>query len=71
VSAALLGGACADARGDREKAVAHYAEAAALMEEVPDQSFYDYTREIAAEGRRRTLAPEEVRLSWWVTHVPR
>jgi hypothetical protein len=71
VAAALLGGACADASGDREKATSHYGEAAALMEEVPDQSFYDLLRELAAEGRRRALAPEEVQLSWWVTHVPR
>jgi len=71
VAAALLGGACADAMGDREKAIARYAEAAALMGEVPDQSSYDPLREIAAEGRRRRLAPEEVQLSWWVTHVPR
>jgi len=71
VAAALLGGACADARGNRDKAIAQYAEAAALMGEVPDQSFYDHLREIAAEGRRRMLAPEEVQLSWWVTHVPR
>jgi hypothetical protein len=71
VSAALLRGACADAGGEREKAVAHYAEAAALMDEVPDLSSYVYAREIAAKGRRRALAPEEVWLSWWVTHVPR
>lgn len=71
VAAALLGGACADAEGDREKAIARYAEAAALMEEVPDQSFYAPLREVAEEGRRRVLAAEEIQLSWWVTHVPR
>jgi hypothetical protein len=41
------------------------------MAEVPDFSFYDAMRTLAAAGRQRALAPEEVDLSWWVTHVPR
>ena len=71
VLAALLKGACADGLGRRADAAVHFTAAAALMDEVPDLSFYSRMRRIAAEGRRNRLAPEEVELSWWATHVPR
>jgi hypothetical protein len=71
VLAALLKGVCADGVGRREDAAAHYTKAAVLMEEVPDLSFYTEMREVAAEGRRRSLEAGEVGFSWWATHVPR
>jgi hypothetical protein len=71
VAAALLRGVCADGLGQRAAAAASFATAAALMEEVPELSFYHSMRALAAEGRRRALAPEEFHLSWWTTHVPR
>jgi hypothetical protein len=70
VQAAMLKGACADARGRREKAVGHYRAAAALMGEVPDLTFYDSTRSLAEQGMRRALAPGEQKMDGWVTHVP-
>jgi hypothetical protein len=70
-AAALLKGTCADGLGRRDAAVAQYEAAAALMAEVPDQTSYASMRSLAAEGRRRALAPDEVDLSWWITHVPR
>jgi hypothetical protein len=71
VFAALLKAVCEDGLGHRDDAAAHYGRAAALMAEVPEFSFYDAMRALAATGRRRALAPEEVDLSWWATHVPR
>jgi hypothetical protein len=71
VFAALLRAVCADGLGHRGDAAAYYGTAAALMAEVPEFSFYGSMRALAAAGRRRALAPEEVDLSWWVTHVPR
>lgn len=70
VSAALLGGVCADGLGQRDVAVARYTDAAALMEEVPDLSSYDGMRLLAAAGRQHALAPEDVDLGAWFTHVP-
>jgi len=70
VEAAMLKGACADGDGRREAAAAHYREAAALMEEVPDLSFYDPARSLAKEGMLRPLASAEQQMSAWSTHVP-
>lgn len=70
VLAALLRAACADGDGRREEAVAHYREAAALMEEVPDFPFYAPTRSLAEKGMQRVLEPGERKLDPWVTRVP-
>jgi len=70
VSSALLRGACEDGRGRRDDAVASYARATALMDEVPDQTSYHGMRRLASTGRERPLSPAEVDLGGWLTHVP-
>jgi len=66
----LLKGACSDGLDNREEAVTHYRAAAALMDEVPEFSFYDRARSVAQEGARRKLAPGAWPLSAWSTHIP-
>ena len=70
VEAALLKAASADGRGQREEAVTYYRTAAALMEEVPDFSFYDPMRSLAEQGLSRALEPGTLKTSAWSTHVP-
>jgi tetratricopeptide (TPR) repeat protein len=70
VNAALLRGVCEDGRGERDRAVASYARASALMDEVPDYSSYDFIRGLAAAGQAHALAPEDVELGGWLTHTP-
>jgi hypothetical protein len=70
VSAALLRGACADGLGERDRAIASYDQANALMEEVPDYSSYNFMRTLAATGRAHALGPEDVELGGWLTHTP-
>jgi hypothetical protein len=69
-NAALLRGACADGQGERERAAASYARAAALMDEVPDYTSYDFMRGVAAAGQAHALKPEDVELGGWLTHTP-
>jgi len=70
VNAALLRGVCEDGRGERDRAVASYNRAAALMDEVPNYSSYDFMRGLAAAGQAHALGAEDVELGGWLTHTP-
>ena len=70
VYAAMLLGVCEDGLGRRDRAVASYARAAALMDEVSDYSSYDFVRDLVAAGQAHALAPKDVELSGWLSHVP-
>jgi hypothetical protein len=70
VNASLLRGACADGLGERDRAIAGYSQAAALMDEVPDYTSYDYLRGLVAAGQAHALGPEDVELGGWLTHTP-
>lgn len=70
VYAALLDGACADGLGRRDDALAAYARAQALMDQVPEQSSYHSARDLVAEGRAHPLTPKDVQLGGWLSHVP-
>jgi hypothetical protein len=70
VYADLLRGACEDGLGQRENALASYARASARMDEVPDQSSYDYVRGMVAAGQAHPLSPKDVQLSGWLSHTP-
>ena len=59
-----------DGRGERDRAVASYARAAALMDEVPAYSSYDFMRDQAAAGQAHALGPDDVEIGGWLTHTP-
>jgi hypothetical protein len=40
------------------------------MDEVPDQSSYDYVRGTVAAGQAHPLSPKDVQLSGWLSHTP-
>jgi tetratricopeptide (TPR) repeat protein len=70
IHAALLLGVCADAAGERERAVARYTAAIALIEARPEFTAYAKLRAIAERGRTAPLAAADFELSLWVTNVP-
>jgi tetratricopeptide (TPR) repeat protein len=70
IHAALLLGVCADAAGDRERALERYAAAIALINERPEFTAYESQRALATRGQHDPLAASDLELSLWVTGVP-